>query len=145
MNASRVSLLATLAALLAIVRLVWIHQLFGEGPISIGLQAVAALFMIWARLTFGMRSFHAAASTTKGELVTRGPYAIVRNPIYAAIVLFTWTGVAAHFSLEGALLGLVITAGMLTRIFMEERFLRPRYSEYAQYEKRVKRLIPFVF
>jgi len=145
MNASRLSILATVAAVLALARLIMIGALFGVGPISIGLQAIAFLFMVWARLTFGMRSFHAAADTTEGELVTRGPYALVRNPIYAAVILFTWTGVAVHFSTESAVLGLIVFGGMFARILIEERFLRRRYREYEGYAKRVKRLVPFVF
>ncbi|HTF88143.1 MAG TPA: isoprenylcysteine carboxylmethyltransferase family protein [Planctomycetota bacterium] len=145
MNASRISLLATGAAVLGLVGLIYTGSLLGTGPVSIGLQAAAALLMIWARIVFGMRSFHAAADTTSGELVTRGPYALVRNPIYAAVILFTWAGVAVHFSLQSALLGLVVLGGMLTRILIEERFLRSRYSEYGQYAQRVKRLVPFVF
>jgi protein-S-isoprenylcysteine O-methyltransferase Ste14 len=144
-NAARISIVATAVAVLALVRMLLTQSLFGVGPISIGLQIAAALFMIWARLTFGMRSFHAAASTTEGELVTRGPYAIVRNPIYAAVIWFAWTGVAVHFSIENALLGLAVAGGMLVRIFMEERFLRERYRDYGDYTKRVKRLVPFVF
>lgn len=145
MNSSQVSLLATLAAVAALVRLFRIDSLFGVGPISIGLQVAALLLMLWARLVFGMRSFHAAAQTTSGELVTRGPYAIVRNPIYAAVLLFAATGIAVHLSLESVLLGLVILAAMLVRIFLEERFLRWCYEEYPAYCARVKRLVPFVF
>lgn len=143
--ARRISLLATVVAVLAMARLIFTQQLFGTGLVSIGLQVVAALLMIWARLTFGLRSFHAAASTTEGELVTRGPYAIVRNPIYAAVILFTWAGVAVHLSWESAGLGLVVFAGMFVRILLEERSLRATYREYGNYAQRVKRLVPFVF
>ena len=143
--ASRLSIFATAVAVLALVRLLWTQSLFGTEPLSIALQIAAAAFMLWARFTFGLRSFHAAANTTEGELVTRGPYAIVRNPIYAAVIAFTWTGIAVHFSLESALLGLLVAAAMLTRIHFEERFLRERYREYGAYAARVKRLVPFVF
>jgi protein-S-isoprenylcysteine O-methyltransferase Ste14 len=144
-SSSRLSILATAIAVLALAGLILTRSIWGVGPISIGLQIAAALFMLWARLTFGLRSFHAAADTTEGELVTRGPYAIVRNPIYAAVILFVWTGVAVHFSILSALLGLVVFAGMMIRILIEERFLRSRYREYGEYTKRVKRLVPFVF
>jgi protein-S-isoprenylcysteine O-methyltransferase Ste14 len=145
-TSARVSIVAVIAAVLALVRLCYTHSVFGVGPISIGLQVAAALFMLWARLTFGMRSFHAAANPTEGQLVTSGPFAIVRNPIYAAVILFSWTAVAVHWSTENALLGLVITGGMLVRIFAEEKLLRERYgAEYAEYQRRVKRLVPLVF
>jgi protein-S-isoprenylcysteine O-methyltransferase Ste14 len=146
MNLARLSILGFVAAVAALVGLLYTQSLFGTEPISIGLQVAAALLMVWARATFGMRSFHAAANPTDGELVTHGPYGIVRNPIYAAAILFTWAGVAAHASLVSVALGLVVAGGMLARIFSEERMLRARYgSTYAEYEKRVKRLVPGVF
>jgi protein-S-isoprenylcysteine O-methyltransferase Ste14 len=132
----------------AVAALLWLARrdsLFGVGPISIGLQVAAFAFMVWARIVFGVRSFHAAANTTEGELVTNGPFAFVRNPIYAAVVVFTWTGVAAHFSAFNAALGCVVLLGMLVRIFFEEQMLRARYPEYTAYAQRVKRLVPFVF
>ena len=48
--------------------------------------------MVAARITFGRRSFHAAANPTEGGLVTTGPYAYIRHPIYAAILYFVWAG-----------------------------------------------------
>jgi protein-S-isoprenylcysteine O-methyltransferase Ste14 len=146
MSLARVSILGFAVAVAALVRLFYIQSLFGTEPISIGIQVAAGLLMVWARVTFGKRSFHAAANPTEGGLVTNGPYAFVRNPIYAAAILFTWTGVAVHLSLESAALALVMGAGMLARIFAEEKMLRPRYgAAYSEYEKRVKRLVPGVF
>jgi protein-S-isoprenylcysteine O-methyltransferase Ste14 len=146
MSWARVSVFGFVAAVLALGVLCSTNSIFGVGPISISLQVAAAVLMVYARLTFGVRSFHAAANPTEGELVTNGPYAIVRNPIYTAAILFTWIGVAVHWSVVNALLGLVVAAGMLLRIFAEEKLLRARYgAAYGDYEKRVKRLVPFVF
>lgn len=145
MNA-KVSILGFLAAVAGLVALVARGELFDANPLVIGLQVLALAFMVWARITFGIRSFHAAANTTEGELVTRGPYGIVRNPIYASMTLFAWAGIAAHLNLVSAALGLLILAGMLVRIFAEERALQAEYKDaYGAYCKRVKRLVPFVF
>jgi protein-S-isoprenylcysteine O-methyltransferase Ste14 len=133
-------------AVAALIVLYYTRSLWGVGPVSIGLQVLAGLWMLWARLTFGLRSFHAGASTTEGALVTQGPFALMRNPIYAAVLLFAWTGVAVHPSAVSVACGLAITAGMLVRVFSEERQLRARYgAEYAAYAQRVRRLVPFVF
>ncbi len=145
MNA-RLSILGFVAAVAGLIALVARGELFDTHPVTICLQLIAFAFMVWARLTFGMRSLHAAADTTEGELVTRGPYAIVRNPIYAAVILFAWAGVVAHFGPVSAAFGLLILAGMLVRIFAEERELRGHYKDaYVAYCQRVKRLVPLVF
>ncbi|HEY3566556.1 MAG TPA: isoprenylcysteine carboxylmethyltransferase family protein [Thermoanaerobaculia bacterium] len=130
--------------LLSIVGLFYTHRLFGRGPVSIGLQAVAVLLMIWARVTFGMRSFHYAANPTEGGLVTTGPYRYMRHPIYAAILLFVWTGVAVNASPLSVALGLAATAMLALRIAFEERLVRRRYPEYDDYARRTKRVIPFI-
>jgi len=145
MSSRRVSLVATGAAVLALVWQYHSKSLFGAGPLAIGAQGVAVLLMLWARVTFGRRSFHAAADPTAGGLVTHGPYALVRNPIYAAVILFSWAGVAAHPSLASAAGGAVVAGAMLVRIHAEESFLRARFPEYAAYERRVKRLVPLLF
>lgn len=129
---------------LAIVGLFYTHNLLGHGPVAIGLQAVAILLMIWARVTFGMRSFHYAANPTAGGLVTTGPYRYMRHPIYAAALLFVWTGVAANASPLGVALGLAATAMLALRIVFEERLVRQRYPEYDDYARRTKRVIPFI-
>jgi len=145
MQVKVLSIVGFTSAVFALFGLILRDSLLGVGPISIGIQVAAFALMVWARIVFGVRSFHAAANTTEGELVTSGPFAFVRNPIYTAVVLFTWTGVAVHFSAVNAALGLVVLAGMLVRIYFEEQMLRARYPAYADYSRRVKRLVPFVF
>jgi protein-S-isoprenylcysteine O-methyltransferase Ste14 len=100
--------------------------------------------MIAARLTFGRRSFHAAADPTEGGLVTTGPYAYIRHPIYAAVLYFAWTGALSHLSAASVACAAAITGGAVTRMLLEERMLTQRYPEYAGYSARVARVVPFV-
>lgn len=145
MREKTLSIAATLALIAVVVYLFYAHSLFGTGPVSIGLQVAAILLMIWARLTFGLRSFHFSANPTAGRLVTTGPYRYLRHPIYVAALLFLWTGIAVHPSTGSLLAGLVGTAATLARMLSEERLLRERYPEYADYARRAKRLVPFVY
>jgi protein-S-isoprenylcysteine O-methyltransferase Ste14 len=100
--------------------------------------------MIWARMTFGARSFHAAANTTEGGLVTSGPYRYLRHPIYAAILYFVWAGIGAHFSLRNVLMGAGASGMLALRIYCEEIFLRSVYSGYGEYARRTVRVVPFL-
>lgn len=139
-----ISVLATAVVMGAACALVVRGAFFGNGPVSIILQGLGFALVVWARLTFGLRSFHYAANPTQGGLVTRGPYRYVRNPIYAAAWLIIWTGVAVHWSPMNAALATIVAVMLLVRIACEEQLLRGAYPEYAEYSRKTARLIPFV-
>ena len=139
------SVLGFLGMVLAILGLLARNSIFGRDPVSILLQIIAVLLMLWARLTLGFRSFHLSANPTSGGLLTNGPYRFLRHPIYAAVLLFIFSAIASNFSIENAALGLLGAAGALARISMEETLLRREFTEYAAYARRTKRLIPFIF
>jgi protein-S-isoprenylcysteine O-methyltransferase Ste14 len=139
------SVLGALLMVACLLGLLYTHSLFSASPVVIALQVSAAVLMVWARATFGWRSFHATASTTAGGLVTSGPYRYIRNPIYTSVVIFSVSGAVAHLSWSSVVFAMVVLAGALARIIAEERFLRIRYPEYAEYAARTKRMVPHVF
>ena len=144
MNSKTLSIVALAAIIPSAGILLFRQELLARGPVAIGVQVLAAGLMLWARATFGMRSFHGAANPTAGGLVTKGPYAFLRHPIYAAILWFVWAGVLTHVSVVAVALGLIVTAGTAVRIVAEERLLPGLYPEYSEYAARTKRVIPFV-
>jgi len=130
------------AAVLAIAALFWRGELFARQPLLIAAQALAFALMVWARVTFGRRSFHAGAVPTDGELVSTGPYRYWRHPIYAAIIYFVVATALDHRHLTTLALALVVIIGLALRMRAEEHFLRSRYSGYRQYAARTSRIIP---
>jgi protein-S-isoprenylcysteine O-methyltransferase Ste14 len=100
--------------------------------------------MIAARITFGRRSFHAAANPTAGGIVSTGPYAYIRHPIYAAAIYFVWAGAIDHASWPNAGWATLLTIGAVIRMLIEERMLVQRYPEYWEYKTRTRRILPFV-
>lgn len=129
---------------LAVVGLFLRHSFLAGGPVTITAQVLAVLVMLWARVTFGRRSFHAAADPTAGGLVTTGPYRFLRHPIYAALLLFLAAGLVSHLSVVNATLAAAAAGAVAVRIVAEERLLVLRYPEYAAYAARTKRVVPFV-
>src|ERR1700760_2105908 len=119
LNLKTASILGLIIAVAALVTLIFKESLFANGAVAITIQVLAALLMIWARITFGLRSFHAAANPTEGGLVTTGPYHYVRHPIYASVLLFFGAAIAAHPSWINAGLGLIMFAALLTRMLSE--------------------------
>jgi protein-S-isoprenylcysteine O-methyltransferase Ste14 len=49
------------------------------------LQVLALLLFLWARITFGRRSYHVVADPTAGGLVTDGPYRFIRQ-IFSLVI-----------------------------------------------------------
>ena len=96
------------------------RNLFSSSPLVISVQVVAFLLFLWARITFGRRSYHVVADPTEGGLVMGGPYRYVRHPIYAAMCLFTLAGVAGHWSWSAGLCGGLILASAVLRIVCED-------------------------
>ena len=121
------------------------RTLFSSSPLIILAQALAFLLFLWARVTFGRRSYHVVANPTEGGLVTGGPYRHIRHPIYAAFCLFTSAGVAAHWSWSAGLFAGLVLGSAVLRIFCEESLVAARYPEYAQYSVTTWRMIPYVF
>jgi protein-S-isoprenylcysteine O-methyltransferase Ste14 len=143
MNFRRASIGATAVLAVAMVGLLMAHALFATRIGLVVVQVLAVILVIWARFTFGMRSFHYAANPTDGGLVTSGPYRFVRHPIYSAILFFVWAGIASHTTVPGIGLGILVSAATAVRIVAEERLVTERYPEYVAYAARTKRVIPF--
>lgn len=120
-------------------------NLLSLNPNVIIVQIAALVLALWARRSLGLRSFHLTAEPTAGELVTSGPYRVIRHPIYTAACLFVWPGALAHHSFPAFVLATLVTAGALIRIIYEERTLAERYTEYARYADTTNRMLPYVF
>jgi protein-S-isoprenylcysteine O-methyltransferase Ste14 len=147
MNQTIIRYLSMFAILLLVTAILYLYHrgaLFSWNPVVITLQILGLLIMLWARITFGMRSFHFPANTTNGPLVTHGPYRFVRNPIYSAALLFIWAGISVHLSLANIALGLCVVLAFALRIACEEAFLHKQFPDYPAYAKRTARLIPFL-
>jgi protein-S-isoprenylcysteine O-methyltransferase Ste14 len=117
-------------------------------PLNLAWQIVAALLVMGGCLGSAVvlaklgKSFSIMPEARR--LVTDGPYAYARHPLYA-VELVTIAGTAIQFQQPWAtLLALVVVALIYARTVFEEQVLSEAYPEYAAYRARVKRFIPGV-
>jgi len=117
------------------------------GTIGLLLDLAGVGLAIWARLTLGT-NWSGMVMTIKQnhELVQTGPYAIVRHPIYAGLLL-AMAGTALTIGTLSSYLGLVAgLAAMMIRVSIEEDLMSQQFSEtHEAYRRHTSKLIPHIW
>ena len=114
---------------------------------SVILFVTGIILRWWAIITLG-RFFSVDVTIEKDhELVEQGPFRIVRHPSYTGVLL-AFLGLALSLRNWAALVIMLVPIGaaFIHRMNVEEDALsRALGSRYAEYIKRTKRLVPFVY
>ena len=102
-------------------------------------------FCLWARAALGRNWSGTVTLKENHELIVRGPYRLVRHPIYTgilAMLIATWM---EHPHVAG-IIGLVVTfISFWIKLGQEEELMHAQFpDQYAAYRQRVKRIIPFL-
>ncbi|HEY6254681.1 MAG TPA: isoprenylcysteine carboxylmethyltransferase family protein [Xanthobacteraceae bacterium] len=127
---------------------------FGWSRVPLWAQVVGALGVLWANyvfwLVFRANSYAAPVVKIQQErghrIVTTGPYAIVRHPMYAGAIGFALGTPLLLGSWYGLALGVVMIAAFGYRAVREEATLAAQFPDYADYAARVRyRLVPFLW
>ena len=101
-----------------------------------------ALFTVTSLLFLG-KSFSVLPALR--QIVSAGPYRIVRHPVYAGELLMVFGCVLVCPIVYGVPIFVLTVAFLAVRIFVEERLLR-NDAEYGQYCERVQwRMIPWIW
>jgi protein-S-isoprenylcysteine O-methyltransferase Ste14 len=113
--------------------------------LGLGLTMAGCLFAIWARIRLGANWSGRATVKAGHELITTGPYALARHPIYTGL-LTACIGTAIGYGERRCLMGLVlIVLGLAIKMGQEERLMLETFPEaYVAYRRRVKALVPGV-
>jgi protein-S-isoprenylcysteine O-methyltransferase Ste14 len=103
------------------------------------------VFAIWARVTLGTNWSGVVTLKEGHELIERGPYRVVRHPIYTGILAMS-AGTAIATGYFGGFLGLLlIFVSFWLKLRREEDLMLKHFpTKYAAYQRRVKRIIPFL-
>ena len=99
---------------------------------------------VWARLHLGRNWGMPMTQRAEPELVTSGPYRLVRHPIYSGLLTAMLVTV-----LVNNLLGLIVVAVLVAYFYycgiVEDRNLAATFPKaYPEYRSRTKMLIPFL-
>lgn len=149
-NALRIELVIVIVALF---RLPWARTYLGWRPdfasfwpwVGAALTLVGITLAVWARVYLGRNWGMPQTLRRDHELVSSGPYQLVRHPIYAGMLLGL-LGTALAYGPFWFIMLLGVGAFFVYSTYVEERDLCARFPDaYRQYRARTKRLVPFIW
>ena len=110
-----------------------------------GLAVAGLLFTVWARRHLAANWSGDVTIKEGHELITSGPYAWVRHPIYTGLLLGFVGSAVAVGEWRGLVALIVVGLALWRKLRLEERGMRQLFGErYVAYEHSVSALIPFV-
>ncbi|MGI9009109.1 MAG: methyltransferase family protein [Streptosporangiaceae bacterium] len=120
-----------------------IHTPWLQG-IGLVIFVLGLALAVWARIFIGRNWGMPMSEKVDAQLVTTGPYHVIRHPIYSGILLaMAGTAIAAspYWLVAVALTG----AYFVYSAVMEERYMTGIFPDaYPAYRRSTKMLIPFV-
>ena len=113
--------------------------------VAVALTAAGLLLAVWARQYLGSNWSGTVTIKEDHELITSGPYALVRHPIYTGLLLALAGSAMAIGEWRAVLAFALASLALWRKLRLEEHLLHQQFGEtYQAYCRRVPALIPFV-
>jgi len=112
---------------------------------GVGLMVIGFGITLWARLILGANWSATVTVKENHELVTRGPYRLVRHPIYSGLLLAVVGSALPRDDLRAVVAVLVFLLGMIRKAGIEEGRMIATFGDgYRAYRQRTKMVIPYI-
>jgi protein-S-isoprenylcysteine O-methyltransferase Ste14 len=110
-------------------------------------QITGFIISAWGVLAMKIGNFNIQPEVrSNARFITKGPYKIIRNPMYAGLILFFGASIISSFSSLRLLVFVILILIFLLKIKMEEIFLSKAFGDdFQNHKKRTYRLIPFIY
>jgi len=148
----KIIMLGTSTAFIALLVVPAVDYRFGWSDVPLGVViagnvlVVIGFFLIY--LVYRENTYTSATiEIAEGQkVISTGPYAIVRHPMYASALLYLVGTPLALGSYWGLMALAIMMPFLIWRLFDEERFLAANLPGYLEYQQKVRRhLVPFVW
>jgi protein-S-isoprenylcysteine O-methyltransferase Ste14 len=100
---------------------------------------------LWARAVLGRNWSGTVTLKENHELIVRGPYRLVRHPIYTGLLAMLIATAIEQGHIAGMIGVVLVFASFWIKLSYEEELMVNQFpDQYPAYRERVKRIIPFV-
>ncbi len=112
-----------------------------------GLIIASAALGLWAIAVMGYDNFNIRPDVKQNARLihARLPYARIRHPMYSSVFLFSLGFLFAPFSGLKLILVFALFIVMVIKARYEEQLLVEKFPDYADYQARTQRFVPFVY
>ena len=126
----------------------WLYRLLYSPTLASYLAGAAItlaglLFAVWARRHLGANWSRSVTLKEGHELITSGPYRLVRHPIYTGLLTgFVGTAIALA-QVRGVVAFVLVLLALWLKWRLEEKWMREEFGQtYAEYARRVPAVVP---
>ena len=110
------------------------------------IESAGFFLAILAIYVVKIRNVNVTPTVKQGsELVTSGPYRLIRHPMYIAQLIAVLPLVIDYFSWYRLAAIIILFVILLIKIEYEEKQLIAHFPEYIEYRKKTSKMIPYVY
>lgn len=110
------------------------------------LEVSAVLLGAWAIVVMRFSNLTVMPEPkSTSKLLKRGPYAIIRHPMYTSILLICLCLLIDQFSFLRLAVFLLLVVNQVIKLNYEESLLLQQFDDYKNYRKSTWKIIPFVY
>jgi len=111
----------------------------------LSLIIISFFLALWSMILMKFH-FNAAPEILKdAELIIKGPYRLIRHPMYTSLIGLGAAWIINDFSYFRLLIFIILIINQIIKLSYEEKFLLEKFPDYKNYKNRTKRIIPFIY
>jgi protein-S-isoprenylcysteine O-methyltransferase Ste14 len=120
--------------------------LIPDSILLLGIELLGLGLGLWAVAAMRVGNFNIAPEPLKwSKFVARGPYQLIRHPMYLALLVATIPLVIADFSFIRLGIWIMLLVNLLLKMRFEESMLLIRFDDYDSYIKGTARILPGIY
>jgi len=120
--------------------------ILSNNPAGLLVESAGIFLAILAIYVVKIRNVNVTPTVKQNsELITSGPYRIIRHPMYIAQLIAVLPLIIDYFSWYRLITLILLLIILLVKIKYEEKQLITHFPEYLEYKKSTSRLIPYIY